>query len=128
MTEEIPPLKVTVQTAVPHAWRATLSAIVDSLLRGDARIGQNLENVDPLAEDRSALCRELIEAYGSPTLIPLPDATWRTSIASWQGNRWDCLIDLWSAEDGSTDLVLDIAVFEDDETAFRFRPHLVYVA
>jgi hypothetical protein len=64
---------------------------------------------------------------GSATLIGLPEAAWDTSVAMWQGNQWGCLVDLWTAEEGRSDLVLEVAVFEDDETSFRFRPELVYV-
>jgi hypothetical protein len=127
MADEVLPLKEDVETAVPHAWRETLGAIVDSLVQGDVRIGQGIKNVDPLPEDRSKGCHENVEDYGSVTLIRLPDATWESSVAMWQGNRWDCLVDLWTAEEGRSDLVLHLEVFEDPETDFRFRPYLVYV-
>lgn len=127
MAEEVAPIKREVQTAVPHAWRRTLGAIVDSLIRGDARIGQGIENVDPISEDVSNRCRDIVANYGSVTLIRLPEATWETSVAMWQGDHWDCLVDLWTAEEGRSDLVLDIAVFEDHQTAFLVRPYLVYV-
>lgn len=121
------PLKDDVQTAVPHVWRDALAAIVDSLVQGDARIGQGIANVEPVSEERSNLCREIVANYGSATLIRLPEATWNSSVARWQGDRWDCLVDLWTAEDGRSDLVLELAVFEDRETGFHYRPQLVYV-
>ena len=31
-------------------------------------------------------------------------------MAQWMGSHWDVLIDLWSAEEGRTDLVLDARV------------------
>jgi hypothetical protein len=127
MAEEVVPLKDDIQTAVPHVWRDTLGAIVDSLIRGDLRIGQGIENVEPISEDVSNDCRKAVANYGSVTLIPLPQATWSTSVAMWQGDRWDCLVDLWTAEQGRSDLVLDIAISEDREAGFRFRPYLVYV-
>ena len=127
MDAEVTPLKDEVQTPVPHVWRDTLGAIVDSLIRGDARIGEGLESVDPISEAVSNHCREIVADYGSATLIRLPEATWATSVAMWQGDRWDCLVDLWTAEEGRSDLVLEVAVSEDDGTAFRFRPYLVYV-
>lgn len=127
MVEEVAPLKDEVQTAVPHVWRDTLGAIVDSLIRGDLRIGQGVEDVDPVSADVSNHCREIVANYGSVTLIRLPEATWSTSVAMWQGDHWQCLVDLWTAEEGRSDLVLDVAVSEGHETAFRFRPYLVYV-
>ncbi len=127
MVEEVLPLKEEIQTAVPHAWRDTLGAIVESLIRGDARIGQGIKNVDPVSEEVSNQCHATVADYGSATLIRLPEAAWSTSVAMWQGDRWVCLVDLWTAEEGRSDLVLDVAVSEDQETAFRFHPYLVYV-
>lgn len=127
MVEEVAPLKDEVGTAVSHAWRGTLGAIVDSLIRGAPRIGQGIENVDPVSADVSNHCRETVAKYGSATLIRLPKATWSTSVAMWQGDYWQCLVDLWTAEEGRSDLVLDLAISEGHEAAFRFRPHLVYV-
>ncbi|TDO56708.1 hypothetical protein EV651_11295 [Kribbella sp. VKM Ac-2571] len=126
MVEEVGPLKDEVQTAVPHVWQETLAAIVDSLIRGESRIGESIDNVEPMSEEVSNRCRDNVASYGS-TLIRLPEATWSTSVAMWQGDHWACLVDLWTAEEGRSDLVLDVAVSEDSETAFRFRPYLVYV-
>ncbi|MFF1818334.1 hypothetical protein ACFVWG_13625 [Kribbella sp. NPDC058245] len=128
MGTEVVPLKVEDETPIPHVWRGTLVAIVDSLIRGDTRIGQGIDNVEPLSEDDSTACRENVEAYGSVTLIPLPEGSWDTSVASWwDGNRWDCLVDLWTAEEGRSDLVLHATVFEDPEAGFRIHPGLIYV-
>ncbi|MER7246355.1 hypothetical protein [Kribbella sp. NPDC000426] len=127
MAAEVMPLKDEVQTPVPHAWRDVLGEIVRSIVRGDARIGEGIENVDPISEAVSDQCREVVTNYGSVTLTELPEAAWDTSVAMWQGNHWDCLVDLWTAEEGRSDLVLEVAVAEEGETAFRFRPYLVYV-
>jgi len=128
MVDEVEPLKTDAQTAVPHLWRATLAAIVDSLIRGDTRIGESVKYVEPLSEADSRACRDNVVNYGSVTLIPLPDATWDTSVARWwNDNRWDCLIDLWTAEEGRSDLVLNATVFEDPDRGFRIHPGLVYV-
>jgi hypothetical protein len=128
MGAEVVPLKVEDETPIPHRWRGTFIAIVDSLMRGDARVGEGIDNVEPLSEDDSTACRENIEDYGSVTLIPLPEGTWDTSVASWwDGIRWDCLVDLWTAEEGRSDLVLHATVFEDPEGGFRIHPGLIYV-
>ena len=126
MAAEVMHLKDEVETPVPHVWRDTLAAIVHSLVRGDVRIGEGIEDVDPLSEDVSNQCRENVADYGSATLIRLPEVAWDTSDRVSRLNHWGCLVDLWTAEEGRSDLVLQVAVSEDEGTAFRFRPYFVY--
>lgn len=114
------------QVPVPEVWRPTLKAVVDSLVRRDTIIGAGLPSVDPVPGETSHQCLEAIGDYGDFTLIPLPDESWDTSVALWSGDRWRCLVDLWTAEEGRSDLVLDVEVFES-APGYRFSVHLVYV-
>jgi hypothetical protein len=59
-------------------------------------------------------------------LVDLPEATWQTSVAMWYGSFWDVLVDLWTAEEGRSDLVLHGRVTESD-SGVRFSIHMVYV-
>jgi hypothetical protein len=111
---------------VPDVWRPTLSAIVESLVREEAVIAAELPQVEPVSEDRSEACRNAILRYGDVTLVPLPEGTWCSSVCLWQEDRWNCLVDLWTEQQGRSDLVLVVDVFEDDGT-FRFAVNLVYV-
>lgn len=111
---------------IPPDWRATLAAIVNSLARRDDVLAAGLDSVDLVPPDTTASCFDAVDAYGAVTLVPLPDETWKTSVAFWRGDHWNCLVDLWTAEEGRSDLVLDVDVFED-EGGYRFRVHLVYV-
>lgn len=72
------------------------------------------------------MCLQAVDDYGAVTLISLPDESWDTSVALWSGDRWRCLVDLWTEEEGRSDLVLDIDVFENGP-GYRFCVHLVYV-
>jgi hypothetical protein len=96
------------------------------LRRGDRVLGAGLPSVDPISEELSQQCIQAVGNYGPVTLIPLPEATWETSVTSWGGDRWTCLVDLWTEEEGRSDLVLDVDVFEN-EPGYRFAVHLVYV-
>ncbi|WP_444544523.1 DUF7668 domain-containing protein [Rhizocola hellebori] len=51
---------------------------------------------------------------------------WDTSVALWFGDRWRCLVDLWTKEEGRSDLVLDVDVFENG-SGYRFYVNLVLV-
>jgi len=81
--------------------------------------------VEPVSTDDAQHIRESIEGYGA-TLIELPDDAWRTSVAQWYGSHWDILVDLWTAEEGCSDLVLQGRVCESNGD-ISFRIHLVYV-
>jgi hypothetical protein len=111
---------------VPQQWRATLAAIVDSLVRKDAILAAGVDSVDPVPPDTTASCLDAVDAYGGVTLLPVPDETWKTSVALWRGGHWEVLVDLWTAEEGRSDLLLAVDVFEHDD-GYRFRIHLVYV-
>jgi hypothetical protein len=81
---------------VPDVWQPTLSAIVASLEREDAVIAAELPAVDPVCDDLSDLCRDAIRRYADVRLVPLPTDTWGTSVCLWRGDRWQCLVDLWT--------------------------------
>jgi hypothetical protein len=111
---------------VPEVWRPALKAVVDSLARRDAAMGAGLPSGDPVPAEIWQQCLEAVVDYGDVTLISLPDKSWDTSVALWFGDHWRCMVDLWTEEEGRSDLVLDVDVFEDGP-AYRFRVNLVYV-
>jgi hypothetical protein len=82
--------------------------------------------VDPVPEQTSRRLLQAIDDYGDVTLIPLPEAAWDSSVALWYGDRWRCLVDLWTKEEGRSDLVLDADVFEHGST-YRFSLNAVYI-
>ena len=58
-------------------------------------------------------------------------AAWRPVLceiacAQWMGTHWEVLVDLWTKEEGRSDLVLHVKVVEDGASP-RFTVHLVYV-
>jgi hypothetical protein len=114
------------EVPIPEVWRPTLAAIVDSLVRRDAVIGVGLQAVDPIPPETSKACLEAVDDYGDVTLVPLPEQSWDTSVALWYGDRWRCLVDLWTEQEGRSDLVLDVDVFQHGP-GYRFAVQLVYV-
>ncbi|MEU4339460.1 hypothetical protein AB0F59_33280 [Micromonospora lupini] len=114
------------EVPIPEAWWPTLKAVVDSLAQRDGIIGAGLPSVDPVPAEISQRCLQAVDDYGAATLITPPDESWNTSVASWFGDHWRCLIDLWTEEEGRSDLVLDIDVFEHGPE-YRYRLNLVYV-
>ncbi|TMM51452.1 hypothetical protein FEE95_21885 [Maribacter algarum] len=110
---------------IPHLWRPTFKAIVSAFVQHDYGLNNGLKNVSPVPENTAVQIKEYIEDYGQE-LIELPDEAWDTSVYICYGEYWNVLIDLFTAGEGLSDLVLNAEVREiDNEYLFNIR--LVYV-
>ena len=110
---------------VAGAWRPMLREVVRCFVRGDYRLGAGVRGVDPVPGATANQVRDYLADYGA-TLVELPDDTWQTSVAQWMGTHWEVLVDLWTAEEGRSDLVLESQVVESTAGP-RLRIHMVYV-
>lgn len=96
-----------------------------TLRRGRLSLTQGVPGVDPVSAATAEQVRDYLADYGA-TLVELPDHTWRTSVAQWMETHWDILVDLWTAEESRSDLVLEGKVVETS-TGPRLTIHMVYV-
>ena len=111
---------------VPGAWRPMLREVVRRLARGDyALAGDGIPGVAPVTAPVAAQIRDYVADYGA-TLVELPEDAWQTSVVQWTGARWDLLVDLWTAEEGRSDLVLGAEVVETADGPL-LMVNLVYV-
>jgi len=110
---------------IPLVWRPTFSAIVRAFTKGDYQLACGVAGVDPVSAERAEQMQGYVVDYGA-TLVELPDDTWDTSVAQWYDPYWDFLVDLWTAEEGPSDLVLSGRVVETAD-GYRFTLSLVYV-
>lgn len=110
------------QLPIPTHWRQTFREIVEAFAAADYRPA--IPGVEPLSADTATQVQHYIRDYGA-TLVALPEETWESSICMWAGDHWDTLVDLWTQEEGRSDLVLHAQV--TDEPSFSVRVHLVYV-
>src|SRR5690242_3703501 len=85
------------------AWRPVLCEIVRAFARGDYGLSRTVTGVDPVANDVADQIRSTVADYGA-TLVELPNETWETSCAQWMVGYWDVLVDLWTKEEGRSDL------------------------
>jgi hypothetical protein len=113
------------QHPIAGAWRPLLRAVVQCFVEGDYRRARGVVGVEPVTSATAEQIRDYLADYGA-TLIELPEDTWQTSVAQWMGTHWKILVDLWTAEEGPSDLVLDGNVVETSEGP-RLTIHLVYV-
>jgi hypothetical protein len=110
---------------IPHLWRPTFKAIVNAFVQKDYKLNSKINNVNPVLENTATQIKEYIEDY-EDVLIELPDETWNTSVYIYYGNCWNVLIDLYTEEEGLSDLVLNAEVRENN-TEYLFDIRMVYV-
>jgi hypothetical protein len=110
---------------IASAWRVMLCAVVRCFVAGDYCLARGVVGVEPVTAATAEQIRDCLTQYGA-TLVELPEDTWQTSVAQWMGTHWQILVDLWTAEEGRSDLVLDGNVAETSEGS-RLTIHLVYV-
>ncbi|NIA52047.1 hypothetical protein HAV22_00080 [Massilia sp. TW-1] len=102
-----------------------MKSVVDAFARGDYELKDGLSGVTPVSGETARQVREYIQDYGAK-LIELPPQSWDTSVCIWMGNRWDALVDLWTEDEGRSDLVLEVDVSEAD-AGYVVAIHMVYV-
>lgn len=110
---------------IPHAWRDALAAVVHALAGGDYSLTALTDSfIKPTPQD-AARIRAAISDYGA-TLTELPAESWDTSVCIWYDPEWDALVDLWTFEEGRSDLVLHAKIKEIDQS-YSYEIQLVYV-
>lgn len=122
---DTPAVKDGAEGPIPSAWRPTFVRIVEAFVRHDYRLQAGVPGVAPVSEDTAGHVRDYVEDYGA-TLAALPEEAWETSVCNWAGNHWDALVDLWTEEEGRSDLVLQARVRETVD-GDMVEIHMVYV-
>jgi len=96
---------------VPTEWRSKFREIVCFLGSSNPCIRRLPDNVElPHHITIIDISRNIVD-YGEE-LIELPEEAWETSIFLWMNDYWDVLIDLFTKDEGRSDLVLHARVFE----------------
>ncbi len=110
---------------IPHAWREALASIVGALAVGDYSLASLPDCFTKPTPQDAARIQAAISDYGA-TITDLPVESWDTSVCIWYDPEWDALVDLWSVEEGRSDLVLHAKIREQDQ-GYSYAIHLVYV-
>jgi hypothetical protein len=113
MSEYVPVLKdENNQSLIPTVWRQTFVEIVEGLKVGDFDLVRHVRGVRPISAEDAARISGNIKRYGA-RLASLPVEAWQTSTCQWMIGYWDALVDLYSVEEGASDLALAVRVYED---------------
>ncbi len=115
----------TAERPIPSAWRPTLRKIVAAFAKGDFLLGEGIADVAAVSPETAEHIQSSLRDYGA-TLKPLPDETWNSSVCIWIANHWDFMVDLYTSEEGASDLVLSGRVTETS-SGFKFASQIVYV-
>ena len=110
---------------ISGAWRPMLREVIRSFAQGDYQLRRGVRGVEPVSAATARNIRKYLADYGA-TLIELPDEAWQTSVAQWIDPHWEILVDLWTAEEGRSDLVL-LADVVETSTGPRITLDKVYV-
>lgn len=113
------------QQPIPSAWRQTICEIVEAFKRGDFQLSNSVTGVRQLSLKDAERIERNIEKYGAH-LTSLPADTWETSVCQWMRGYWNALIDLYTFEEGASDLALSVRVYEAVE-GYEFQIESVYV-
>jgi len=110
---------------IPHLWRPTFKAIVSAFAQKDYKLNLGVKSVNPVSDITAKQIKEYIEDYGE-VLIELPEETWNSSVYICYGDYWNVLIDLFTKDEGRSDLVLNAEVREINGS-YVYDIRLVYV-
>lgn len=113
------------QRPIPTAWRPVFREIVKAFVLHDYRVRVGVPGVARVSSATAEQIEEYIQDYGE-TLVELPDKTWDSSVCIWMGKHWDAIVDLWTAGEGRSDMVLTAQVSES-KAGFVFKIQMVYV-
>jgi len=113
------------ERSIPTAWRQPFRDIVEAFIASDYRLENGVAGVAPVSPQTAAQIRDYLNSYGA-TLVALPEESWGSSTCLWYGDHWEALVDLWTQEEGSSDLVLQTKVTEAN-ARFIIQVNLVYV-
>ncbi len=110
---------------IAGAWRPMLHNVVRCFAACDYGLEKGVCGVESVSAKTAEQIRNCIAEYGA-TLVDLPTDSWQTSVAQWYGTHWDILVDLWTAEEGRSDLVLAGKIV-DSHAGPRLTIHMVYI-
>jgi hypothetical protein len=81
--------------------------VVELLVRGDyVAVEQLTDGVRLRAKDLA----DAVAAYGRPLVVPPPGGAPLNVVDFLDGTGWSVVVDLWTADDGASDLSLELTV------------------
>ena len=98
---------------IPLEWRCQIKEIVAALAAGNYSL-RGLRNASLDEYVTSEDIAENVGDYGC-VLVDLPDETWQSSRYLAVGDWWEAIIDLYTKEEGRSDLALHLTIRENEK-------------
>jgi hypothetical protein len=114
-----------IEQAIPEEWKESIRQIVNDLR--DRKLGFRQIDIGHylISPDTANDIYRNIKDYGE-TVISLEESAWETSVCRWIDSHWYILVDLFTVEAGSSDLVLVLNAYEAG-ISYRFDVLSVHV-
>lgn len=113
------------QQPIPTVWREVLVLIVEAIKSNNYSLIDSDSSIRLTSPSDKKRIEENIEEYGC-RLISLPEEAWNTSACQWMKGYWEILVDLYTVEEGQSDLVLSVRVYEKNDE-FEYEIMSVHV-
>lgn len=110
---------------IPDLWKDSIARVVKEISTGNFELTDVGKNVSLQSTDLVTTNCNNVRDYGC-TLIPLLEQTWESSRTQWMGEYWEITIDLCTAEEGVSDLILTGRVYSST-SGFLYEAGLIYV-
>lgn len=112
MMENNPP-KDDTEHPLPDEWRPLFRGVAEAFASGDYALKDHaIADVARPSADAAESIRRNIIAYGD-TLVPLNDEVWHSSVCLWMAGYWEVILDLSTATERVSDLILLGRLYED---------------
>lgn len=116
---------LTKEHPIPDLWKDSIARVVKEISNGNFELTNAGKNVTLQTTDLVTINSNNLRDYGC-TLIPLLAQTWESSRTQWMGEYWEITIDLCTAEEGVSDLILTGRVYQST-SGFEYEIGLIYV-
>lgn len=112
---------------IPSIWHNTIFEIVEAFKNHDSQFYNQIKGVLRIDSNDFEEILADINIYGE-TLISLPNETWEFSQCLWKEDScWHVFIDLYTVNEGRSDLILFLTVQVDENNSFSFDVNNFYV-
>ena len=110
----------------PAKLARTVGRVIGDLVRGDYAAVEGFTGAERLTADQIA---QAISDYGRRLVLP-PEASGPRSVVEIEGSnpeQWSAYVDLWTAEEGRSDLTLELTLTESSRDLYEVQIDNIHV-